>query len=136
MNPQEPAALSASQYSPTASALHPPSVQHNTQVLGSIATLTSCFAGLVAGVLGLPNLSGFALYLSTAILTGLTSAALKCGMDVGRYVPDAHASAGPLGASKASTWRGWLGVTGISGENLLGYLLFWIGGYALVHVYD
>ncbi|GMK53859.1 hypothetical protein CspeluHIS016_0104450 [Cutaneotrichosporon spelunceum] len=135
MNPQEPAAVSASQYSPSASALHPPSVQHNTRVLGSIATLTSCFAGLVAGVLGLQNLSGFALYLATALLTALASA-FKCNMDVGRYVPDAHASPGPLGAVKPSIWRGWLGVAGISGENLLGFLLFWIGGYALVHVYD
>ncbi|CAK9780981.1 unnamed protein product [Cutaneotrichosporon oleaginosum] len=135
MNPQEPAALSASQFSPSASLLHPPSVQHNTRVLGSIATLTSCFAGLVAGVLGLPNLSGFALYLATSLLTAV-ACALKCGLDVGRYVPDAHAGAGPLGAAKVRAWRGWMGVSGISGENLLGFLLFWIGGYALVHVYD
>lgn len=84
-------------------------------------------------MLGLPNLSGFALYLATALLTGGTSAMLKCGMDVGRYVPDAHASAGPLGAARVQAWRGWMGVTGLGGENLLGFMLFWIGSYALIH---
>lgn len=95
--------------------------------------LTACFAGLVAGVLGLTNLAGFGLYLLTAIVTGLTIAAVKMHGNVGRYAVQAHASSGPLGAANVSAWRGWVETMGLGQENLLGFLLFWIGGYALVH---
>ena len=30
-------------------------------------------------------------------------------------------------------WKGWWSLLGIGQENLLGFLLFWIGGYALIH---
>lgn len=95
--------------------------------------LTACFAGLVAGIIGLTNWSGFALYLLTSLASGATVAALKCHGNVGKYSPQAHASAGPQGAAQVVAWKGWLGVMGIGQENLLGFLLFWIGGYALIH---
>lgn len=143
----EVATLSHSQFSPLSSGLNPPSAQHNQRVLDSIATvsfalcldssnppqLTSCFSGFVAGILGLTNLSGFALYLLASLLNGAVVSLVKCQGKVGKYVPAAHAGAGPQGVVRVSTWRGWLGVTGLSVENLLGFLLFWIGGYALVH---
>jgi hypothetical protein len=96
--------------------------------------LTSCFSGLVAGILGLTNLSGFALYLLTAVVNGLVVGFLKCGGgNVGKYVPAAHGGAGPQGAAKVNIWSGWAGVMGLGTETLLGFMLFWIGGYALVH---
>ncbi|KAL1406563.1 hypothetical protein Q8F55_008269 [Vanrija albida] len=130
------APLSRSQFSPAASALHPPSAIHNTGVIGSVATLTACFSGAIAGILGLTNLSGFALYLLTSALTGLTVAAVKCNFDVGKYSPQAHSDSGPQGAVRVASWKGWVELMGLGQENLLGFLLFWIGGYALVHVYD
>lgn len=95
--------------------------------------LTACFAGLVAGILGLTNLAGFALYLGTALATGLTVAAAKCGGNLARFSVQAHAASGPLGAAHVSAWRAWTELMGLGQENLLGFLLFWIGGYALVH---
>ncbi|KAL7425013.1 hypothetical protein Q5752_000700 [Cryptotrichosporon argae] len=127
---------SASQYSPASSALYVPAAAHNARVLSSIATLAACFSGLVAGLLGLTNLSGFALYLSASLLSALSTFALKCHGDVGAHVPQAHAGAGPLGAARVSRVRGWAGLMGLGQENLLGFLLFWIGSYALIHVYD
>lgn len=67
------------------------------------------------------------------MLSGVTVAAVKCHGDVAKYSPWAHAGAGPQGASETSLWKGWLGITGMGQENLLGFLLFWIGGYALMH---
>lgn len=40
--------------------------------------------------------------------------------------------AGP-GAADAKAWKGWLGLLGVGQENFLGFLLFWIGSYALIH---
>ncbi|WOO84151.1 uncharacterized protein LOC62_05G007672 [Vanrija pseudolonga] len=130
------APISKSQFSPAASALYPPSATHNTSVIGSVATLTACFSGAIAGILGLTNLTGFALYLATAVATGVTVAAVKCNFDVGKYSPQAHSDAGPQGAVVVASWKGWVELMGLGQENLLGFLLFWIGGYALIHVYD
>lgn len=100
--------------------------------------MAACFSGLVAGVLGLTNLSGFFLYLGTAASSALTTALLNCrGGQIGRYVPAAHGvtnPAAPGGAQgQVKAWKGWLALTGLGQENLLGFLLFWIGGYALIH---
>jgi len=91
--------------------------------------LAACSSGLVAGILGLTNLTGFALYLLTSLLSALTIASLKCGLDVSRYVAQAHGS----GGSGVVRWKGWLALFGMGQENLLGFLLFWIGSYALIH---
>ena len=91
--------------------------------------LVACFSGLVAGILGLTNLSGFALYVITSVLSALTVAILKCDFDVARFVPQAHGS----GGAEVARWKGWMVLTGLGQENLLGFLLFWIGTYALIH---
>ncbi|RSH93401.1 hypothetical protein EHS25_007757 [Saitozyma podzolica] len=146
MNPLAPSAppptASASQFSPSSSPLHPPSLQHNARVLSSLSTLAACFSGLIAGILGLTNFSGFLLYLLTSLLSALSIASLKCGFDVSKYVPQAHGTgAGGQGttvsaAGEVRGWKGWVGLLGLGQENLLGFLLFWIGSYALIHVYD
>ena len=33
----------------------------------------------------------------------------------------------------SDAWRAWWALTGMGQENLLGFLLFWIGSYALIH---
>ncbi|KAK8849552.1 hypothetical protein IAR55_004887 [Kwoniella newhampshirensis] len=146
MNPTAPPPT-ASHLAPESPPLHPPSVYHNTRILSSLGTLAACFSGLISGILGLTNLTGFSLYLITSLITALTLASIKCAFDIERYVPEAHS----FGTSSASTrsaknggegkamlrsWKGWIALSGIGQENLLGFLLFWIGSYALIHVYD
>ena len=174
-----PAQTSSSQFKPSASPLHPPSVMHNARVLSSTATvsgtslhrslnkprlpaerscsgsrytwprlhvlctdpsqLAACFSGLVAGILGLTNQYGVLLYLLTSFLSASTTALIKCKGDIGRYVPQAHSGMAGVpgqmggGGGGVSMWKGWLGLMGIGQENLLGFLLFWIGSYALIH---
>ena len=86
---------------------------------------------------------GFLLYLGTSVLSALTVGLLKCGGgDVGKYVPQAHsgmagqnpgAPGAGGGGGGVTSWKGWLGLMGVGQENLLGFLLFWIGSYALIH---
>ncbi|WVR08165.1 hypothetical protein IAU60_005211 [Kwoniella sp. DSM 27419] len=139
MNPAVPPPA-AGHLAPDASPLHPPSVMHNTRVLSSLGTLSACFSGLVAGLLGLTNTSGFLLYILSAIFTAITLGTLKCNVDVLRYVPQAQgatADGSPgTGGDAGKGWKGWWALAGIGQENLLGFLLFWIGSYALIHVYD
>ncbi|ODO00732.1 hypothetical protein L198_03058 [Cryptococcus wingfieldii CBS 7118] len=147
MNPGAGPFLNA-QLSPDFSPLHPQSVIHNTRILGSISTLSACFSGLVAGILGFTNSHGFLLYLISSFVTALIVGTIKCGADLQRFVPGAQpqgkkavssaVNTGPstedggLGASL----KGWWSLSGIGQENFLGFLLFWIGSYALIHVYD
>ena len=97
----------------------------------------ACFSGAVAGILGLTNSFGFILYLLASIFSALTVGLLKCKGDVGKYVAQAHAVSQPghagRGGRGVKTWRGWVALLGIGQENALGFLLFWIGGYALIH---
>jgi hypothetical protein len=63
---------------------------------------------------------------------------VKCNFDIGKYVPQAHGvsiGAGPVGVGGGSVtiWKGWWALAGLGQENLLGFLLFWIGSYALIH---
>ncbi|RXK38320.1 hypothetical protein M231_04362 [Tremella mesenterica] len=116
MNPSSTA--STLRFDPSASPLHPPS-------------LCACFSGLTAGILGLTNYSGFLLYLITSLLSAIFISVLKCGLDPSKYVAQAHS---PTGGIKP--WKAWWGLTGLGQESLLGFLLFWIGGYGLIHVYD
>ena len=98
--------------------------------------LAACFSGLAAGILGLTNIPGFLLYLITAVLCAGINAALKCGFDVAKYVPQAHSGGGQgqaVSSGKISVWKGYLALSGLGQEGLLGFLLFWIGGYALIH---
>ena len=63
----------------------PPNVQYNASKIYTVKFLSSCFAGAVAGVLGLQNWLGFALFI---LATLLTSACLyvKCKARPAKYV--------------------------------------------------
>ncbi|ORX37810.1 hypothetical protein BD324DRAFT_623414 [Kockovaella imperatae] len=134
--PGAPAPGDTSSTAGKASPLFPPAVQHNVRVLSSLSTLSACFSGLVAGVLGLQNYTGFLLYLLTAVSSALVFGIINCHGNMGKYVAGSHV---PLVGSDrigVRKWRGWVGLMGLGQENFLGFLLFWIGGYALIHVYD
>ncbi len=66
--------------------LYPPNVQFNASRIYTVKFLASCFAGAVAGVLGLENWLGFALFIFS---TCLTSACLyvKCKGRPSKYAP-------------------------------------------------
>ncbi|WWC92930.1 uncharacterized protein L201_007893 [Kwoniella dendrophila CBS 6074] len=140
MNPAAPPP-SGAHLAPSASPLHPPSVIHNTRVLSSLGTYSSCFSGLIAGLLGLTNLNGFLLYFLTSIFTSIVLVTLKCNSNVQRYVPQSHSmlntpeggDATGSGSRSSKNWKGYWALTGIGQENLLGFLLFWIGSFALIH---
>ncbi|WWC73566.1 uncharacterized protein I206_107538 [Kwoniella pini CBS 10737] len=138
MNPTAPPPTGA-HLAPEASPLHPPSVIHNTRILSSLGTYSACFSGLIAGLLGLTNLYGFALYLISSIFTSIILLLFKCNGDVIKYVAQSHSNLsngenGTFGNGKK--WKGYWALSGIGQENLLGFLLFWIGSFALIHVYD
>ncbi|WVQ75118.1 hypothetical protein IAR50_004727 [Cryptococcus sp. DSM 104548] len=147
MNPGAPPFMNA-QLSPDFSPLHPPSVMHNTRILESISTLSACFSGLIAGILGFTNSHGFLLYLISSLITALIVGTVKCGSDLQRFVPGAQpqgkkvtsstvkTEAGAKDGAIRASLNGWWSLSGIGQENLLGFLLFWIGSYALIHVYD
>jgi hypothetical protein len=66
--------------------IFPQNAQHNALVLNNIKFVTSCFAGAVAGILGLQNLYGFLLFAVCLFATAgvVTSVNMK-GAPVKRY---------------------------------------------------
>lgn len=66
--------------------LYQPNVQYNASRTYTIKFLAACFAGAVAGILGLENWLGFALFIFS---TALTSACLyiKCKGRPAKYMP-------------------------------------------------
>jgi hypothetical protein len=77
-------------------------------------------------------------YILTSALSALSIGMLKCAWNVGKFVPQAHLGGGSQpgggsGGAGVSVWKGWFGLLGLGQENFLGFLLFWIGGYALIH---
>jgi hypothetical protein len=124
--------------SPSFSPLHPSSVQHNLLILSNLCTLTSVFSGTLAGILGLLNFKGFILYFFSSLFTAGTIALLKCRnektgkVDLERFLPSLH------GVNEKST-TGWKltmkalwSLMDVGQENLLTFLLFWIGFYVSV----
>lgn len=77
-------------------------------------TATACIAGALAGILGLTNLAGFALYLATSVSVGAAYAVANCGTNPGRYFvkPSEPLVAGTLG-------------------NCFSFILFWTRAFAL-----
>jgi hypothetical protein len=93
-----------------------------------ISQLSACFTGLVIGILGITNWRGFAFYLFTSLVSAFLVSALKCDFNISKYVDQGpKATPGRIGV------RGWLGLMGIGQENGVAFLLFWIGGYVLIH---
>jgi hypothetical protein len=63
-----------------------PNVLHN-QALNSVKFISSCFAGAVAGILGLENWLGFALFIASIISTSFIIYAVNCRGKPAKYLP-------------------------------------------------
>ncbi|KZP00303.1 hypothetical protein CALVIDRAFT_327673 [Calocera viscosa TUFC12733] len=100
--------------------LYQPHVQHNAASLATYKWLCTSFAGSVAGVLGLENYAGFAVFFASILLTSLVVWTVQCkGRSVERYV---HG--------------GWWEIVNPGQENIASFILFWTLFYGIVHVYD
>ncbi|KAJ7274506.1 hypothetical protein B0H12DRAFT_1228224 [Mycena haematopus] len=95
-----------------------PNVQFNS-ALTSVKFLAACFAGAVAGILGLTNWAGFALFLASTLLTSLCIAMLNCAGKPAKYVAG-----------------GWGGLINPGQDNASTFVLVWTLFYGIVHVYD
>ncbi|EAU82597.2 hypothetical protein CC1G_07879 [Coprinopsis cinerea okayama7 len=69
----------------SAQLIYPPNVHANSALL-NVKFLSACFAGAAAGILGLENLHGFALFLASTVLTSLCVGVVNCKGRVGKYV--------------------------------------------------
>ncbi|KAG6331322.1 hypothetical protein ID866_7771 [Astraeus odoratus] len=62
-----------------------PNVAHN-QCLTSVKFISACFAGAIAGILGLENWHGFALLAVSVLLTSFVIYAVNCKGKPARYL--------------------------------------------------
>ncbi|KAJ6513376.1 hypothetical protein C8R45DRAFT_963458 [Mycena sanguinolenta] len=92
-----------------------PNAQFNS-TLTSVKFISACFAGAVAGILGLTNWSGFALFLASTLLTALCMAFINCAGQPKKYVPD-----------------GWAGLLNPGTDNASTFVLVWTLFYGIVH---
>ena len=77
--------MSTSTAEQAAQLLFPPNVQYNANKLYTVKFLSACFAGAVAGVLGLENWLGFELFIFSTLLTS-ACLYLKCKGRPAKYV--------------------------------------------------
>ncbi|KAJ6607405.1 hypothetical protein B0H10DRAFT_558745 [Mycena sp. CBHHK59/15] len=98
--------------------IYVPNVQYNTS-LTTVKFLSACFAGAVAGILGLQNWSGFALFLASTLCTSLCMHIINCHGQPGKYVPG-----------------GWSGLLNPGQDNASTFILVWTLFFGIVHVYD
>ncbi|CCM05535.1 uncharacterized protein FIBRA_07761 [Fibroporia radiculosa] len=87
--------------------LFPPNVQYNNNHVSTLKFLSACFAGAAAGILGLENALGFALFVLSTLFT---SACLyvKCKGKPTKYIPG-----------------GWWELVRPSQENMFSFILVW-----------
>ncbi|CAE6497159.1 unnamed protein product [Rhizoctonia solani] len=97
--------------------IFPQNAQHNALVLSNIKFVSSCFAGAVAGVLGLQNFYGFLLFALSLLTTG--------GVVVGLNMKSA-----PI---KRYAAGGWPDLLNPGQENIFSFVLMWTLFYGIVH---
>lgn len=114
--------MSATAATPEAAAqlLFPPNVQFNNPRLYTVKFLSSCFAGAVAGVLGLENTLGFALFIFSTLLTS-SCLYVKCKGKPAKFVPG-----------------GWWEIVNPGQENVFSFVLVWTlfyGTHAVIPIF-
>ncbi|KAK7033030.1 hypothetical protein R3P38DRAFT_2920271, partial [Favolaschia claudopus] len=97
--------------------IYPPNIKYNS-ALTSVKFLASCFAGAVAGILGLTNWTGFALFLVSTLFTSLCINVINCHGHPAKYIPG-----------------GWTGLLNPGTDNASTFVLVWTLFYGIVHVY-
>ena len=65
--------------------IYPPNVQHNS-ALYTTKFLSSCFAGAAAGILGLENWRGFALFVASTLFTAACIYIVNCKSRPSKYM--------------------------------------------------
>lgn len=71
---------------PDAPSYYQPNVQHNS-ALSVVKFYSSCFAGAVAGILGLQNWLGFALFMVSTLFTSSCIYFINCRGKPVNYIP-------------------------------------------------
>lgn len=66
--------------------VYPPHVQHNAHSLHIIKFLSASFVGAVAGILGLENLYGFALFVLSTLVTSAFIFLIQCRGRPHKYI--------------------------------------------------
>lgn len=97
--------------------IYVPNVQHNS-ALYTVKFLSSCFAGAVAGILGLENWQGFVLFLASLLLTGACTYVVNCKGRRAKYVPG-----------------GVRELVNPGQDNVFSFVLVWTLFYGMLHVF-
>ncbi|KIK29037.1 hypothetical protein PISMIDRAFT_27082 [Pisolithus microcarpus 441] len=105
----------ASTADPTAQLYSLPNVLHN-QCLTSVKFISACFSGAVAGILGLQNWRGFALFAISVLSTSFMMYAVNCKGKPSRYLP------GGVGE-----------LINPGQDNIFTFILVWTLFYGIVH---
>ncbi|KAF7316910.1 ER membrane protein complex subunit 6 [Mycena chlorophos] len=98
--------------------IYPPNSVFNSTLL-NVKFFSSCFAGAVAGILGLQNWAGFALFVVASLFTSLCIYTINCQGKPARFIPS-----------------GWSGLLNPGQENISTFILVWTLFFGIVHVYD
>ena len=69
----------------TAQLIYPANVQANSSLV-NVKFLSSCFAGAAAGILGLENWLGFALFLASTFITSASIYTINCRQQPAKYI--------------------------------------------------
>ncbi|GAA5983425.1 hypothetical protein JCM10908_000282 [Rhodotorula pacifica] len=92
---------------------------NNNKALYHVKSTSACIAGAFAGLLGLTNLNGFALYFAVSLGAGALYTLVNCRAKPARYFLK---SSEPI-------------LSGTIG-NCFPFILFWTLFYSLVYIYD
>ncbi|KIK95332.1 hypothetical protein PAXRUDRAFT_390730 [Paxillus rubicundulus Ve08.2h10] len=115
---EQPNCQMATSSDPAAQLVFAPNVLHN-QSLTSVKFLSSCFAGAVAGILGLENWLGFALFAASVLSTSFVIYVINCKGNPSKYLPGGPGELVNPGQ-----------------DNIFTFILVWTLFYGIVHVYD
>lgn len=91
----------------SAQLVYGPNVQHNASLV-TVKFISSCFSGAVAGILGLQNWLGFALFALSTLLTSACVSIVNCKGKPARYLPG-----------------GWSELLNPGQENVFSFILVW-----------
>ncbi|RDB19984.1 ER membrane protein complex subunit 6 [Hypsizygus marmoreus] len=98
--------------------IYPSNVLFNS-VLQNLKFYSACFAGASAGILGLQNWLGFALFLASTVFTSLCIYTLNTRGRPAKYIQG-----------------GMLELVNPGQDNVFTFVLVWTLFYGVVHVYD
>ncbi|KAF9266099.1 hypothetical protein L218DRAFT_95536 [Marasmius fiardii PR-910] len=99
--------------------LFAPNATYNLVNLTTVKFLSAVFAGVVAGILGLENYAGFALFIASTLWSALCMHVVNCRGKPQKYVQG-----------------GWKDLVNPGQDNAFTFVLAWTLFYGIVHVYD